>query len=150
MCFYVKICIYLKVRALVITVDLICLLHLYVTRIGMKDKFVTTRPTINTSSYHCTYVQTKIKIFDLIVKYSVFGNTRYWVYSIEWKKRGLPHAYILIWLEDKSRAEEIDQIISPDITDTLSDAELFDIVTSHMIHEPCDAFNMRSPCMKDG
>ena len=38
-------------------------------------------------------------LINLIVKYSVFGNTRCWLYSIEWQKRGLPHSHILVWLE---------------------------------------------------
>ena len=87
---------------------------------------------------------------DLIVKHSVFGNTRCWLYSIESQKRGLPHAHILIWLEDKIRSEEIYQIISAEIPDTSTYPKLFDIVTSHMIHGPCDAFNVTSPCMEDG
>jgi hypothetical protein len=87
---------------------------------------------------------------DLIVKHSVFRNTRCWLYSIEWQKRGLNRAHNFIWLEDKIRSEEIDQIISAEIPDTLTDPELFDIVTSHMIHGPCGAFNMTSPCMEDG
>ncbi|XP_072392261.1 uncharacterized protein [Diabrotica undecimpunctata] len=47
------------------------------------------------------------------------------------------------------RPEEIDQIISAEIPDPLIDQELFDIVTKHMIHGPCGAFNMTSPCMEN-
>ncbi|GFT86759.1 helitron_like_N domain-containing protein [Trichonephila clavipes] len=66
------------------------------------------------------------------------------------KKRGLPHAHILVWLKDRIRPEEIDQIISAEIPDPLIDQELFDIVTKHMVHGPCGAFNMTSPCMENG
>lgn len=72
------------------------------------------------------------------------------MYSVEWQKRGLPHAHILIWLKDKIRPEEIDQILSAEILDPSIDRELFNIVTSHMIHGPCRTFNMISPCMEDG
>ncbi|CAB3250348.1 unnamed protein product [Arctia plantaginis] len=89
-------------------------------------------------------------LIDVIVKYSIFGITRCWLYTIEWQKRGLPHAHILVWLKDRIRPEEIDQIISAEIPDPLSDQELFDIVTKHMIHGPCGAFNMTSPCMENG
>ncbi|XP_055948334.1 uncharacterized protein LOC129981502 [Argiope bruennichi] len=81
---------------------------------------------------------------------ALFGITRCWLYSIEWQKRGLPHAHILIWLQDKIRSEEIDQIISAEIPDPSIDQKLFDIVTKHMIHGPCGAFNMTSPCMENG
>ncbi|GFU61435.1 helitron_like_N domain-containing protein [Trichonephila clavipes] len=89
-------------------------------------------------------------LIDFIVKYSIFGITRCWLYTIEWQKRGLPHAHILVWLKDRIRPEEIDQIISAEIPDPLIDQELFDIVTKHMIHGPCGAFNMTSPCMENG
>jgi len=39
----------------------------------------------------------KVKsLMDFIVKHHVFGETRCWMYSIEWLKRGLPHAHMLI------------------------------------------------------
>ena len=41
------------------------------------------------------------KLIDLITKCKIFGNVISWVYSIEWQKRGLPHAHILIWLGNK-------------------------------------------------
>lgn len=37
-------------------------------------------------------------IMDFIVKHNVFGQSRCWMYSVEWQKRGLPHAHILLWL----------------------------------------------------
>jgi len=36
------------------------------------------------------------KLKDLITKSNIFGEVVAWVYSIEWQKRGLPHAHILI------------------------------------------------------
>lgn len=89
-------------------------------------------------------------LIDLIVKHSIFGHTRCWLYSIEWQKRGLPHAHILVWLKNKIRPEEIDQIVSAEIPDPVVDQELFNIVTSHMIHGPCGPLNMTAPCMEDG
>ena len=32
-------------------------------------------------------------LIDFIVKHSVFGETRYRLYSVEWQKRELPHAH---------------------------------------------------------
>jgi hypothetical protein len=40
-------------------------------------------------------------LMDMIVKHHVYGETRCWMYSVEWQKRGLPHAHILVWLIQK-------------------------------------------------
>lgn len=89
-------------------------------------------------------------LIDFIIKHHVFGETRCWMYSIEWQKRGLPHAHILVWLINKIRPEEIDKIISAEILDPNVDPELFQIVTTNMIHGPCGSININSPCMDNG
>ena len=40
-------------------------------------------------------------LMNLTTHHSVFGETQCWLYSVEWQKRGIPHAHILIWLVDK-------------------------------------------------
>ncbi|XP_011213487.3 uncharacterized protein LOC105233194 [Bactrocera dorsalis] len=89
-------------------------------------------------------------LINLVTHHSVFGETRCWLYSVEWQKRGLPHAHILIWLVDKVRPEEIDHIISAEIPDPNVDQELFDIVTTNMIHGPCGTLNIMSLCVDNG
>jgi len=54
---------------------------------------------------------------DFIVKHCVFGETRCWLYSVEWQKSGLPLAHILIWLVERIRPNEIDDVISAEIPD---------------------------------
>ncbi|CAE1309770.1 unnamed protein product [Acanthosepion pharaonis] len=73
------------------------------------------------------------------------------MHTIEWQKRGLPHAHILIWLCDKIEATEIDHLISNEIPDPWADPELYEIVTTNMIHGPCGShYNYTSCHNKDG
>lgn len=74
---------------------------------------------------------------NYIVKQKVFGAIRCWMYSVEWQKRGLPHAHILLWMFDKVRPDHIDSIISAKIPDPETDPELHSVVTTNVIHGPC-------------
>ena len=72
------------------------------------------------------------------------------VYSIEFQKRGLPHAHILLFLHDNDKcpsAMDIDHIISVKIFDDKNDPITFEAVQQFMIHDPCGVVNPFSPCM---
>jgi hypothetical protein len=89
-----------------------------------------------------------------ILKNHVFGIPVGHVYVIEFQKRGLPHAHILIILrhEDKIRdVRQIDSIISAEIPDPSdpNQAKLFEYVTKHMLHGLCGLINMTCPCMEE-
>ncbi|GFS97745.1 helitron_like_N domain-containing protein [Trichonephila clavipes] len=89
-------------------------------------------------------------LMDFIVKYEVFGSVRCWMYSVEWQKRGLPHAHILIWLYNKITSDEIDDVICAEIPRADIDKDLHAVIIKNMIHGPCGALNSNSPCMVDG
>ena len=94
--------------------------------------------------------QKLIKLINIVTKSHVFGPTRCWMYSIEWQKRGLPHAHILIWLKNKIKSDQIDSVISAELPNPQQDPRLFEIICKNMIHSPCGAINLNAPCMKDG
>ncbi|XP_075465454.1 uncharacterized protein LOC142499645 [Ascaphus truei] len=93
--------------------------------------------------------QKLITLIYIITMSYIFGQTRCWMYSIEWQKRGLPHAHILIWLKEKLHAIDIDNVISAELPNPEEDPILFAIVTKNMIHGPCGNINIHAPCMKD-
>lgn len=138
----------------------------YVRAYGRPDLFVTftcnpSWPEINqllmhgqrSSDRHDVVVrvfnQKLHKFMDTIVKHGLFGPTRCHMYTIEFQKRGLPHAHVLIWLMYRLRADQIDQCISAELPDQQADPILFDIVLSNLVHSPCGAFNYDASCMVD-
>ena len=117
----------------------------------IKELLLTGQSSSDRHDISARVFKQKLKsLLDFIVNHHVFGETRCWMYSIEWQKRGLPHAHILIWLIEKVTPDLIDQVISAEIPDVDIDPDLFEIITKNMIHGPCGLLNNNSPCMSDG
>ena len=75
------------------------------------------------------------------------------VHVIEFQKRGLPHAHILIILRDRDKPRDldiIDRVVSAEIPDPETYPRLHAVVLKHMIHGPCGTMNPGSPCMDAG
>ena len=89
-----------------------------------------------------------------IFKKGIFGKVIGRTHVIEFQKRGLPHAHILVILDpnDAPRTtEQIDQIVKAELPpDPLLQPELFKSVSRHMIHGPCGPYNPKSPCIVNG
>ncbi|XP_065639539.1 uncharacterized protein LOC136072294 [Hydra vulgaris] len=98
----------------------------------------------------------KLKLNNLlndIFKHGVLGKVVTHVQVIEFKKRGLPHAHILLHFSNDCKletAQDIINIICAEILDPISNPKLYDIIKTWMIHGPCGILNHNSPCMKDG
>ncbi|XP_041421549.1 uncharacterized protein LOC121394460, partial [Xenopus laevis] len=98
----------------------------------------------------------RIKLNNLledITKNSIFGTVKAIVHVIEFQKRGLPHAHILLILHDNSKIrteDDINNIVKAEIPDHNISPRLFEIVTKNMIHTPCGNVNPKSPCMLNG
>ncbi|XP_019186536.1 PREDICTED: uncharacterized protein LOC109181238 [Ipomoea nil] len=88
-----------------------------------------------------------------IQKENIFGVVDAVIYTIEFQKRGLPHAHILIFLAKSNSyptAKDIDMIISAEIPSELCDPEYYKAVEEFMMHGPCGAARKNSPCMVNG
>jgi hypothetical protein len=74
------------------------------------------------------------------------------LHTIEFQKRGLPHAQIIFWVSNEtsqSSVESIDSLITTEIPDPEIDPLGYILVAEHMIHGPCEDYNKNAPCMKD-
>ena len=74
------------------------------------------------------------------------------LYSIEFQKRGLPHAHLLLWLKRKCKMPPyaIATVVSAEIPDRIINHHLHTIVTANIIHVPYGEHNPSSVCMKNG
>jgi len=75
------------------------------------------------------------------------------MHTIEFQKRGLPHAHLLVFLHPSSKypnAEDIDKVISTEIPCSKQNPQLYNCVKDHMLHGPYGMSNKSSPCMKNG
>lgn len=98
----------------------------------------------------------KIKLLSLmkdITHFELFGKSLAYVYTIEFQKRGLPHAHILLILAELYKfcdADRVDSYISSELPDPETQRRLSEIVLRTMIHGPCGMLNPNSPCMDAG
>nr|GEW67342.1 helicase [Tanacetum cinerariifolium] len=75
------------------------------------------------------------------------------VYVIEFQKCGLPHAHILLWLEEHCKCttpSQIDDIILAELPLPLHNLAGYQAVTEYMPHGPCGKDDTCAPCTNDG
>lgn len=105
------------------------------------------RPDIVARVFKC---KLQALLYDLIHN-NILGRPVAHLHVIEFQKRGLPHAHILLILypQDKpSTSDIIDQIVSAEIPDPMAYPLLYESVISHMFHGPCGRLNTAATCMK--
>jgi hypothetical protein len=92
-------------------------------------------------------------LFKNLLQNGVLGIAVVDIHVVEWQKRGLPHGHILIILrsQDKPRDNiDDDRIVCAELPDKSTHPELYNIVTSCMLHGPCGALHPSCPCMVNG
>ncbi|KAL6505874.1 hypothetical protein OROHE_023253 [Orobanche hederae] len=98
----------------------------------------------------------KMKL-DMLIKdlkdHGLLGKNQSIIYTVEFQKRGLPHAHILLFLHRDNKIpspNDVDRIISAEIPSNTDNQKLYEAVKSFMIHGPCGTYNKDSQCMLDG
>ena len=111
------------------------------------------RPDLVSRVFHLKLKELLIDINDR----ELLGKVDAKIYVIEFQKRGLPHAHILLWLSSSAKLryeDDIDNLISAEIPDPLTQPLLHDIVKETMIHGPCGIVNGKvydkRPCQYTG
>jgi len=85
------------------------------------------------------------------IKAGVLGAWSAYFYTIEFQKRGLPHAHIIVFLKPEAKLrtpEDIDSLMSSEFP-TYNDA-LLELVQGMMVHGPCGNQASRAVCMVNG
>ncbi|XP_016443950.1 uncharacterized protein LOC107769255 [Nicotiana tabacum] len=86
-----------------------------------------------------------------IVKTQIFGKVATFMYTVEFQKRGLPHAHFLIILDEKYKLltpEAYDHFVYAEIPDEKENPTLYSLVIDHMMHGPCGELNPTNSFMK--
>ncbi|KAD4586401.1 hypothetical protein E3N88_24002 [Mikania micrantha] len=94
-----------------------------------------------------------IKVLSLISYLKTakpFGALSADLYTIEFRKRGLPHCHLLLWVSQShqiTKADQLDNYISAELPDPITEPHLYKIVSEFMMHGPCGIVNPHAPCM---
>lgn len=85
---------------------------------------------------------------EILIKHElpkIFGKIEAKFYSVEFQKRGLPHAHILLVLSNCQHSDLMENIVSAELPCEESQPHLFKLVLENMIHKPCHNMNT-APC----
>ena len=86
-------------------------------------------------------------------KAGLFGKVLAYTYVIEFQKRGLPHAHLLLIMDRASKpkcAADIDRHVQAEIPTGAGQERFRAIVERCMMHGPCGDLNPQCVCMANG
>ncbi|XP_024995852.1 uncharacterized protein LOC112529002 [Cynara cardunculus var. scolymus] len=96
----------------------------------------------------------RAKLEDLknqLFKKHILGEVGAYVYVIEFQKRGLPHAHILMIMKPEHKItnpNHYDKIVCAEILDPTKCLEMHELVIKHMMNGSCGHLRLFSPCME--
>src|SRR5487761_412025 len=85
------------------------------------------------------------------IKKGVLGEIAAYLYTIEFQKRGLPHAHIIVFLKPRAKLRtpgDIDSLMSSEFP--TNNDELLELIKKFMVHTPCGTQNPQASCMVNG
>jgi hypothetical protein len=91
-------------------------------------------------------------LMDDLLKKQVFGEVHGCIHVIEFQKRGLPHAHILLILapDDKPKTPEyFDRFISAELPNKVTHPLAYKTATAFIVHGPCGERKSKAPCMEN-
>ena len=86
-----------------------------------------------------------------LTKRQFLGKVVAHIYVIEFQKRGLPHAHILLILDSEDKPHtptDVDRMTSAEIPDPITQPLAYETVCRCMMHGPCGVLNPRARCME--
>jgi hypothetical protein len=98
----------------------------------------------------------KIKLKELINdihKKHILGRMIAGIYVVEFQKRGLSHAHILIFFNEDCKphtVEDVDHKISVEFSNSETNKLAHETVTRCTMHGPCGVTFPNAPCMEEG
>jgi hypothetical protein len=111
------------------------------------------RPTDRPDLVNRTFNLKLKELFSELLQNSILGRVAALVWTIEFQKRGLPHAHILLIMEPSDRPqlpEHVDHVVCAEIPDPSQEPLLHDVVCRFMLHHPCGPANPNASCMRAG
>src|SRR5260221_5717184 len=93
----------------------------------------------------------KLKALIKEIRNGALGAWAAHLYTIEFQKRGLPHAHIIVFLKPEAKLhtpEQIDSLMSSEFPEY--NPQLLELIKSFMVHNPCGNQNPNAPCMVNG
>ncbi|CAM9337287.1 unnamed protein product, partial [Scytosiphon promiscuus] len=92
----------------------------------------------------------KLKAIMRDLNHNLFGQSEYTMSVIEFQKRGMPHAHVVIKFKGLSpeARHEVEQWVWTNLPDArIAGGKLREKVIKFMVHQKCGDFNPNAPCM---